>query len=113
MRNTVGVCSNLHKVIAAALDQLPVVGDHENGSAVPRFAFQPFCDQAHISPVKTAGWLIKDQYPAAGKDGAGNGKPLLLPAGQGGRVRIHVLVKPKLVEQDPCFVFAFFRQSGI
>ena len=50
------------------------MGDHENGSAVPRFASQPFRDQAHILPVKTAGWLIKNQYPAAGKDGAGDGK---------------------------------------
>ena len=52
-----------------------------------RFASQPFCDQAHILPIKSAGGLIEYQYPAAGKDGAGNGKPLLLPAGQGGRVR--------------------------
>lgn len=113
MRNTVGVCSNLHNVIAAALNQLPVVGDHENGSAVPRFAFQFFCDEAHILPVKAAGGLVKDQYPAAGKDGAGDGKALLLPAGQGGRVRVPVLVKAKLVEQVPCMAFAFFCQSGI
>ena len=113
MRNTVGVCSNLHNVIAAALDQLPVVGDHENGSAAPRLAFQPFRDQAHILPVKAAGGLVKDQYPAGGKDGAGDGKPLLLPAGQSGRVRIPVLVKPKLFEQDPCMALAFFCQSGI
>ena len=113
MRNTVGVCSNLHNVIAAALNQLPVVGDHENGSAVPRFAFQPFCYQAHILPVKAAGGLVKDQYPAAGKDGAGDGKALLLPAGQDGWVRSPALVKPKLFEQVPCPVFAFLRQSGI
>ena len=113
MRNTVGVCSNLHNVIAAALDQLPVMGDHENGSAVPRFAFQPFCDQTHILPVKAAGGLVKDQYPAAGKDGAGDGKALLLPAGQGGRVRVPVLVKPKLLQQMSSTVFAFFRQFGI
>ena len=113
MRNTVGVCSNLHNVIAAALDQLLIMGDHKNGSAAPRFAFQFFCDQAHILPVKAAGGLIEYQYPAAGKDGAGNGKPLLLPAGQGGRVRIPVLIKAKLVEQIPCMAFAFFRQSGI
>ena len=100
-----GLCTNLHNIIAAALDQFPVVGDHENGSAMPRFAFQPFCDQAHILPVKTAGGLVKDQYPAAGKDGAGDGKALLLPAGQGGRVRVSVLVKSKLFEQDPCTVF--------
>ena len=99
-----GLCTNLHNIIAAALDQLPVVGDYENGSAVPRFASQPFRDQAHILPVKAAGGLIKDQYPAAGKDGAGNGKPLLLPAGQGGRVCVPVLVKSKLFEQDPCTV---------
>ena len=97
MRNTVGVCSNLHNAIAATIDQLPVVGDHENGSAVPRFAFQPFCDQAHILPVKAAGGFVKDQYPAAGKDGAGDGKALLLPAGQGGRVRVPVLVKAKFL----------------
>ena len=66
-----GLCTDLHNIIAAALNQFPVVGDHENGSAVPRFAFQPFRDQAHILPVKTAGWLIENQYPAAGKDGAG------------------------------------------
>ena len=113
MQKNIRVCSNLHNVIAAALDQLPVVGDHENGSAVPRFAFQPFCDQAHILSVKSAGGLIKNQYPAAGKDGAGNGKPLLLSTGQGGRVRVPVLVKAKLVEQIPCMAFAFFRQSGI
>ena len=113
MRNTVGVCSNLHNVIAATLNQLPVVGDHENGSAVPRFAFQPFRDQAHILPIKSAGGLIEYQYPAAGKDGAGNGKPLLLPTGQGGRVRSPVLVKAKLFEQDPCMALAFFCQSGI
>ena len=100
-----GLCTNLHNIIAAALDQFPVVGDHENGSAMPRVAFQPFCDQAHILPVKTAGGLVKDQYPAAGKDGAGDGKALLLPAGQGGRVRVSVLVKSKLFEQDPCTVF--------
>ena len=47
----VGLCTDLHNVIAAALDQLSVVGDRENGSAVPRFAFQPFCDQAQILPT--------------------------------------------------------------
>ena len=106
MRNTVGVCSNLHNVIAAALNQLPVVGDHENGSAAPRFASQPFRDQAHILPVKSAGGLIKNQYPAAGKDGAGNGKALLLPAGQGGRVRIPVVshFKDSGIITLPCFL---------
>ena len=89
------------------------MGDHENGSAVPLFAFQPFRNQAHISPIKAAGRLIEYQYPAAGKDGAGNGKALLLPAGQGGRVRIPVLVKAKLVEQVPYIAFAFFCQFGI
>ena len=89
------------------------MGDHENGSAVPRFAFQPFCNEAHILPVKAAGWLIEYQYPAAGKDGAGDGKALLLPAGQGGRVRIPVLVKPKFFQQMSGTVFVFFRQSGI
>ena len=89
------------------------MGDHENGSAVPRFAFQPFRDQAHVPPVKAAGGLIEYQYPAVGKDGAGKGKALLLPAGQGRRVRIPVLVKPKLFEQDPCTVFTFFCQFGI
>jgi hypothetical protein len=66
--------TDLCNSVAATLDQLPVVGDHENGSAVPRFASQPFCDQAHILPVKAAGGLIENQYPAAGKDGAGNKK---------------------------------------
>lgn len=113
MQNIVRVCSNLHNVIAAVLDQLPVVGDHENGSAMPRFAFQPFCDQAHVPPVKAAGGLIKNQYPAAGKDGAGDGKALLLSAGQGGRMRIPVLVKPKFFQQMSGTVFVFFRQSGI
>ena len=113
MQKNIRACNNLHNVIAAALDQLPVVGDHENGSAVPRFAFQFFCDEAHILPVKAAGGLVQDQYPAAGKDGAGDGKALLLPAGQGGRVRVPVLVKAKLVEQVPCMAFAFFCQSGI
>ena len=113
MQKNIRVCSNLHNVIAAALDQLPVVGDHENGSAVPRFAFQPFCDQAHILPVKTAGGLIEYQYPAAGKDGAGNGKALLLSAGQGGRVRVPVLVKAKFLQQVSGTAFAFFCQSGI
>ena len=89
------------------------MGDHENGPAAPRFASQPFRDQAHILPVKAAGWLIKNQYPAAGKDGAGDGKPLLLSAGQGGRVRIPVLVKAKFLQQMYCTVFAFFRQFGI
>ena len=99
--------------ITAALNQLSVVGDHENGSAVPRFASQPFCDQAHILPVKAAGGLIEHQYPAAGKDGAGNGKALLLPAGQGRQVRVPVLVKPKLFEQIPCIALSFFCQFGI
>ena len=67
MQKNIRVCSNLHNVIAAALDQLPVGGNHENGSAAPRFAFQSFRDQAHILPVKVAGGLIKNQYPAAGK----------------------------------------------
>ena len=66
--------TDLCNSVAATLDQLPVVGDHENGSAVPRFASQPFCDQAHILPVKAAGGLIENQYPAVGKDGAGNKK---------------------------------------
>ena len=74
MRNTVGVCSNLYNVIAAALDQLLIMGDHKNGSAAPRFAFQFFCDQAHILPVKAAGGFVEDQYPVVGKDGAGNKK---------------------------------------
>ena len=67
MQKNIRACNNLHNVIAAALNQFPVVGDHENGSAVPRFASQPFRDQAHILPVKAAGGLIKNQYPAAGK----------------------------------------------
>ena len=113
MQKNIRACNNLHNVIAAALDQLPVVGNHENGSAAPRFASQPFRDQAHVPPIKSAGGLIENQYPAAGKDGAGNGKALLLPAGQGGRVRVPVLVKPKLFEQDPCMALAFFCQSGI
>ena len=54
--------TDLCNSVAAALDQLPVVGNHENGSAVPRFAFQPFCDQAHILPVKAAGGLIKKRW---------------------------------------------------
>ena len=78
-----------------------------------RFAFQPFCDQAHILPVKAAGWLIENQHPAAGKDGAGDGKALLLSAGQGGRVRIPVLVKPKLLQQISGTGFVFFCQFGI
>jgi len=48
---TVGFYTDFHNVIAAALDQLSVAGDRENGSAVPRFAFQPFCDQAQILPT--------------------------------------------------------------
>ena len=96
------MCIRDSNIIAAALDQLPVVGDHENGPAAPRFASQPFRDQAHILPVKAAGGLIEYQYPATGKAGAGDGKALLLPAGQGRRVRVPVLVKPKLFEQAPC-----------
>ena len=83
------------------------MGDHENGSAVPRFAFQFFCNQAHIPSVKSAGRLIKDPYPAAGKrDDAGDGKPLLLPAGQGGRVRISVVshFKDSGIITLPCFL---------
>ena len=78
------------------------MGYHENGSAVPHFASQPFRNEAHILPVKAAGGLIEYQHPAAGKDGAGNGKALLLPAGQGRQVRVPVLVKPKLFEQVSC-----------
>ena len=111
--NLAGLCTDLHNGIAAALDQFPVVGDHENGSAMPRFAFQPFRDQAHVPPAKAAGRLIEYQYPASGKDGAGNGKALLLPAGQGGRMRVPVLVKSKFFHQMYCTVFAFFRQFGI
>ena len=48
-----------------------------------------------------------------GKDGAGDGKPLLLSAGQGGRVHIPVLVKAKFFQQMYCTVFAFFRQFCI
>ena len=44
-----GLCTNLHNIIAAALDKFPAVGDHENGSVAPHLAFQPFCDQAHNS----------------------------------------------------------------
>ena len=105
--------TDLCNSVAAALNQLLIMGDHKNGSAAPRFTFQFFCDQAHILPVKAAGGLIEYQYPAAGKNGAGNGKALLLPAGQGRRVRVPVLVKAKLFEQVPCMALAFFRQSGI
>ena len=89
------------------------MGDHKNGSAVPRFAFQPFRDEAHILPAEAAGGLIKNQYPAAGKNGAGDGKALHLSAGQGGRMRIPVLVKPKFFQQISGTVFVFIRQSGI
>ena len=105
--------TDLCNSVAAALDQLLIVGDHENGSAVPRFAFQPFRDQAHILPIKSAGGLIEYQYPASGKDGAGNGKALLLTAGQGGRVRVPVLVKAKFFQQVSGTAFAFFCQFGI
>ena len=43
--------TDLCNSVAAALDQLLIMGDRENGSAVPRFAFQPFCDQAQILPT--------------------------------------------------------------
>lgn len=66
--------TDLCNSVAAALDQLLIMGDHKNGSAAPRFASQPFRDQAHISPVKAAGGFVEDQYPAVGKDGAGNKK---------------------------------------
>ena len=46
-----GLCTDLHNIIAAALDQLPVVGDHENGSAASRFASQPFRNDAHPSAL--------------------------------------------------------------
>ena len=64
--------TDLCNSVAAVLDQLLIMGDHKNGSAAPRFAFQFFCDQAHILPVKAAGGFVEDQYPAVGKDGAGN-----------------------------------------
>ena len=54
--------TDLCNSVAAALDQLLIMGDHENGSAVPRFASQPFRNQAHILSVKSAGGLIKNQY---------------------------------------------------
>lgn len=66
--------TDLCNSVAAALNQLLIMGDHENGSAMLRFAFQFFCDQAHILPVKAAGGFVEDQYPAVGKDGAGNKK---------------------------------------
>ena len=88
------------------------MGDHENGPAAPRFASQPFRDQAHNS-ARQDRWLTHQESPAAGKDGAGDGKPLLLPAGQSGRVRVPVLVKSKFFQQMYCTVFAFFRQFGI
>ena len=66
--------TDLCNSVAAALNQLLIMGDHKNGSAAPRFAFQFFCDQAHILPVKAAGGFVEDQYPAVGKDGAGNKK---------------------------------------
>ena len=40
-------------------------------------------------------------------------KPLLLPTGQGGRVRVPVLVKAKFLQQVSGTVFAFFCQFGI
>ena len=66
--------TDLCNSVAAALNQLLIMGDHKNGSAAPRFAFQFFCDQAHILPVKAAGGFVEDQYPAVGKDGAGKKK---------------------------------------
>ena len=66
--------TDLCNSVAASLNQLLIMGDHKNGSAAPRFAFQFFCDQAHILPVKAAGGFVEDQYPAVGKDGAGNKK---------------------------------------
>ena len=66
--------TDLCNSVAAALNQLLIMGDHKNGSTAPRFAFQFFCDQAHILPVKAAGGFVEDQYPAVGKDGAGNKK---------------------------------------
>ena len=66
--------TDLCNSVAATLNQLLIMGNHKNGSAAPRFAFQFFCDQAHILPVKAAGGFVEDQYPAVGKDGAGNKK---------------------------------------
>lgn len=66
--------TDLCNSVAAALNQLLIMGDHKNGSTAPRFAFKFFCDQAHILPVKAAGGFVEDQYPAVGKDGAGNKK---------------------------------------
>ena len=66
--------TDLCNSVAASLNQLLIMGDHKNGSAAPRFAFQFFCDQVHILPVKAAGGFVEDQYPAVGKDGAGNKK---------------------------------------
>ena len=52
--------TDLCNSVAAALDQLPVVGDHENGSAAPHLAFQPFRDQAHNS-ARQDRWLTHQE----------------------------------------------------
>ena len=76
--------------------------------------YQATGDSRYISPYKRDfSQNIAYRLNYTGKDGAGDGKALLLPAGQGRRVRVPVLVKPKLFEQAPCTALAFFCQSGI
>ena len=61
------------------------MGDHKDAGPPASQQIQRVGDAAHVAPVKAAGGLIEYQYPAAGKDGTGDGRALLLPAGQGGR----------------------------
>ena len=70
-----------NNMIAAALNQLRVVGHDQHGLV----AFQRRKQRRrllHVAEVKTAGRLVKDQDLFSSQNGRRNGYPLLLSTGQ-------------------------------
>ena len=80
----------LDHAVAAAADQLAVVGDHQDGFPFVRFVPQHIGDDPHISPVQAAGGFIEDQHIPPGQDSAGQGEALLLSAGKGSRMSVFI-----------------------
>ena len=78
------------------MDQFAVMGDHNNcRSHYPQLHEQLRRFQ-HVGIVQSACGLIQKQYLSPGGQRAGDGKPLLLPAGKALRVPVEKLVQIEL-----------------
>ena len=75
------------------------MGDHHHGGVVLGQLLHNLENLAHHFRIQCGGRLVEQQHVWIHREGAGDGDPLLLPAGQAARVFHRLVRQPDLVQQ--------------